>query len=50
MISLHCTLDAAMGGAFRCTNLGNVLSKIARIVTAQTAHLNGILRISAEIP
>lgn len=29
-------------GAFGCTNLGNVLSEIARIVTTQTAHLIGI--------
>ena len=40
-ITLDCTLDADMVGAFACTNLGNVLNEIARIVTAQTAHLNG---------
>jgi len=40
-ITLNCTLDADMVGAFACTNMGNVLSKIARIVTAQTAHLSG---------
>ena len=28
-------------GACEVANLGNVLNKIARIVTAQTAHLNG---------
>lgn len=40
-ITLDCTLDADMVGAFACTNLGNVLNEIARIVTAQTAHLSG---------
>ena len=40
-IMLDCTLDADMAGAFGCTNLGNVLSEIARIITAQTAHLIG---------
>ena len=40
-IALDCTLDAYRVGAFGCTNLGNVLSEIARIVTAQTAHLSG---------
>lgn len=40
-ITLDCTLDADMVGAFACANLGNVLNEIARIVTAQTAHLSG---------
>ena len=40
-IKSDCTLDADMAGAFACTNLGNVLNEIARIVTAQTAHLIG---------
>ena len=39
--TLDCTLDADIVGAFGCTNLGNVLNRIARIVTAQTAHLSG---------
>ena len=29
------------GGAFGDTNVGNVLNEVARIVTAQTAHLSG---------
>lgn len=40
-MTFDCTLDADMGGAISCTNVGNVLNEIARIVTAQTAHLNG---------
>ena len=41
MIALHCTLDTHRAGAILNTNVGNVLNKIARIVTAQTAHLIG---------
>ena len=40
-ITLDCTLDADIVGAFHVTNRGNVVRKFRSIVTAQTAHLNG---------
>ena len=40
-ITLDCTLDADMAGAFGGTNLGNVVRKFRSIVLTQTAHLIG---------
>ena len=49
-VTLDCTLDAHRVGVILITNTGNVVRKFRSIVTAQTAHLNGILRISVYFP